>query len=609
MSDARRFPHLRFLVVAVLGFAATASAANFPLEIIHPRPNLTTANRAYKAYPGIEYNIRAGVIGGAYPFAYSLTTAPSGMTVNPATGEVVWPNPTTTGSPHSVTLRVQDQEGATATVSWTVTVTTTGFRFVDAVNGSVSTFLGGTGTGTIDNPWRSLRDVYQGNTQGTGGLSAYLNELIYFRGGTYLLDSYIEDATAIYSGRSPWRGDFKPIVWLEYPGESVTFDFQRVPADKSTGHSLLFYVNIDNLYLDGFTFTRMGFYGIQISPGSTGAVLRRLHMNTLGPGENGSNSSFLRFTAGLPAGQQTVIQDCVLDNLDVGAAMKIYSQDKLLIEDCTVSNVRDSEGAGALEGIALKGNTDRATVRHNTVFNVPDHAIGGNQHTMQNAELLYNRVYNASSTAGYFNQDGVISTPTFIYRNTFLGRVLVAGVGATSGPFNFTDNVIVSNDPPGSCVPGSRIICPLASAPTRVVVSGNVEGAPGDGITDAAGYLQGTFRTTYLGLKGWEFANGSVPPPPPPPPDGGVPAADAGTGGSDGGQGASDGGSSDSDGGAGDVDAGSSGVDAGGSGPSDATPGCGCSFGGPLGLLPLWLAAAWLTRRGNLTRCSKRFIS
>ncbi|MFZ5472114.1 MAG: hypothetical protein ACOZIN_22005 [Myxococcota bacterium] len=96
---------------------------------------------------------------------------------------------------------------------------------------------------------------------------------------------------------------------------------------------------------------------------------------------------------------------------------------------------------------------------------------------------------------------------------------------------------------------------------------------------------------------------------------GSTPPPDGGLGGFDGGPGESDGGSSDSDGGSGDVDAGAgpSGADAGGdgggqtidgggSGSADATPGCGCSFGATPGLLPLWLAAAWLTRRSAPTR-------
>jgi hypothetical protein len=47
-------------------------------------------------------------------------------------------NPTITGSPHPVSFRVTDGECRAATVSWTITVTSSGFRLPDAVNGSPS---------------------------------------------------------------------------------------------------------------------------------------------------------------------------------------------------------------------------------------------------------------------------------------------------------------------------------------------------------------------------------------------------------------------------------------------------------------------------------------
>src|SRR5689334_21125847 len=95
-----------FLLVAMCGmhFARVSHAANYPLQIIQPQPNLTTHSRFYKAYPGILYRVPVSVLGGAYPFTYSLTTAPSGMTIDAATGIISWPNPTTSGSPHSVTV-------------------------------------------------------------------------------------------------------------------------------------------------------------------------------------------------------------------------------------------------------------------------------------------------------------------------------------------------------------------------------------------------------------------------------------------------------------------------------------------------------------------------
>lgn len=82
-------------------------------------------------------------------------------------------------------------------------------------------------------------------------------------------------------------------------------------------------------------------------------------------------------------------------------------------------------GQAEIEGIALKGGRmDRLTIRGNTVYNVAEHAIGGNNHILHHSEILFNRVYNAD-TALYLNQDGLITTPIFVYRNTFLGDVRI----------------------------------------------------------------------------------------------------------------------------------------------------------------------------------------
>ena len=96
------------LFVALMTTEA-AFAAPYPLEITAPRANLPSTHRMVRAYPGLLFNIRAAVVGGMYPFTYSLNNAPSGMTINSQTGEMNWPNPTSNASP---TLVVRDAEGA-----------------------------------------------------------------------------------------------------------------------------------------------------------------------------------------------------------------------------------------------------------------------------------------------------------------------------------------------------------------------------------------------------------------------------------------------------------------------------------------------------------------
>jgi hypothetical protein len=96
-------------------------------------PVIPSTNRIFRAYPGIEYNIRAAVIGGTYPYTYSLNNAPEGMTINSRTGEIVWPNPQLDAS--DIQLSVKDSENTTVSTAWSITVSANGFLFVDVWKG------------------------------------------------------------------------------------------------------------------------------------------------------------------------------------------------------------------------------------------------------------------------------------------------------------------------------------------------------------------------------------------------------------------------------------------------------------------------------------------
>ena len=62
--------------------AQAASAANYPLELTNIGPvgvrGMSANNRIFRAYPGLVYNIRAAVVGGATPFVFALTNARAG---------------------------------------------------------------------------------------------------------------------------------------------------------------------------------------------------------------------------------------------------------------------------------------------------------------------------------------------------------------------------------------------------------------------------------------------------------------------------------------------------------------------------------------------------
>jgi hypothetical protein len=512
--------HAFISVITVFAFVGLASAANYPLQLISPRGvgtspessgrTINSNNRIFRAYPGIEYNIRAAVIGGAYPFTYSLTNAPAGMTINSQTGEISWPNPPD-GTSAAPTISVTDAEGTSESASWTITVTTSRFRFLDAVNGRSAA---NGGTGTRDNPWRTIRDMYEGNDHPSKTADSYANEFLYFLNGTYYLDAYIEDASTNHPGRMPMLGGTKPVVWMAFPGHTPVISYAQ---GTIPGSFIAFYGSSDNVYVDGLTVvgaSPRSYHAFQTSAVGDFQTFRRNNMSFIRSTERSLNQSCLLTGSGQdgPFGAYLVIQDNVCHDVDKGAGIKIYATYKMLIEDNVVHNIRDSSGDGDIEGIALKYGVDHGTVRGNRIFDVSQKAIGGNMNSGNNfsrdIEILYNRIYNASTNAVEINQNSAAGV-IHIYRNNFVGRVSVRNTDGADGPFNFYNNVIVNSD--SGTPAGSHIFHDNVSAPGRIVLSDNLVGSPSDNIVDGTGNLTSAF-SSYLNTHGDRATVSPTPP-------------------------------------------------------------------------------------------------
>jgi hypothetical protein len=171
----------------------------------------------------------------------------------------------------------------------------------------------------------------------------------------------------------------------------------------------------------------------------------------------------------------------------------------MLIEDNYVHDIIDTVG-GSLEGIALKQDVTRATIRHNRVYNVPARGIAGNMNsedwTFQDNEYLYNRVWGCTSNAIEVNQK-IVSNAIgrhYYYRNTFECPVTVHDSLTTDGPFYFTDNVIQASSPQ------------INGDISRIVESGNIKGT--SGVVDANGNLTSGY-SNYVGSKGWQLGSQS----------------------------------------------------------------------------------------------------
>ena len=500
LERIRHFCGMSAVAVILAAAVAPAWSANYPLELVSPRAAGTApasgfaampaGHRIFKAHPGIVYNIRAVVIGGAYPFTYSLANAPSGMTIDSATGEINWPNPQSSASP---TIIVTDAEGARATSSWTITVSADGFKFVSPSGNDAN-------AGTLASPWRSLAKLYS---------SSESADIVYLRAGTYSTD--VIPRTSI--GTAWERVEFGPersARWIAYPGETAVVNFGYV-AGSDRGVLIRFQANpsypiyLDDL--DGRNFRNIGFQ--IISGASDYTVLRRLTVYDMIQGVDGENPSGIMFTSSYSdSSQYGSVQNCEFYRLNGGGGLKVYSHKKMVIED---NIFRDSSF-----GFDLKAHVPRFDVRGNSFSNISEYVLFGNMNTSgsgepASGELRFNNVNTPGGSWSLdINQDGQASQ-IYILRNTLVGRVRVRNADSTDGPFRFSNNVIVNDD--SGTPAGSHVVLESVSDASRVSFSNDLAGSFSAGIVSANGLLTNEY-SRYIGVRGHQLGDVDVPNPP-----------------------------------------------------------------------------------------------
>lgn len=474
---------LALLLITLL--SAHSIAANYPLEIIQPQPNLTTQNRFYKAYPGLEYNVRLAVIGGEFPFRYELTNAPQGMNIDKR-GEISWPNPIESGTPYQVTATVTDAESTIRSVSWTVTVTKNGFRFLDAVNGKT---IEQGGTGTFENPWKRIRDWYEGNDSAAQSRKSYSGEFLYYRKGTYLIDGYIDYNN---NNRFILRDGNKPHVWLAYPGETPIIDFNDAYLD---------YWSSTNLYLDGFEFAVNGNargFGI-VTPGTNSHVtVRRSKFHGITTGYSGGNNAFFFMTRG-GQGKYWSFQDNEMFNVNNGYGILGYNGKYVLVED----NVFHAIGPHAL---GPKSGTQRWDIRNNVFYNNGRDSIGVQYYGTQDylsgdIEIRFNLVKSGGGAVQINANQDRVGLPVYIYRNTIIADMVAGRVTEDNGPFHFYNNVIVNN-----LQEQDKIKKIYTEVPSRLVIYNNLVGSFSSSVVDPQGYLTSNY-SVYIGSHGHQVGN------------------------------------------------------------------------------------------------------
>lgn len=487
-------------MLLLAGFFSPANTfgANLPLEITQPRAGLGITNRYYKAYPSLEYNVRLAVIGGKYPYKFSFNTSPTDSSINANTGEISWPNPIESTTPYSISVKVVDSEGTSSTVSWTITVTKVGFRFVDAVNGKT---IAQGGTGTITNPWKTIGDLYEGNDSGAKTRKSYVNDFIYFRNGNY----YTADGYVYLSGYPAhtidFDGTYKPLVWLAYPGESPRID-QSAAFIFITGGAT------NKLYFDGIEFDSNGNdRGCCLGIPSTfsNITLRRSTFHNITTGKTGGTNALINTTSADVQGLYWSIQDNTGYDVNNGYFLLGYDTAKVLVEDNYIYNITG-------HAISPKDSNRMWFIRHNRIITPTGNGVYVQGYhpflSMGDIEISYNFIKTPSTNTAleiYTGGDANFGK-VWAERNTIVGQVVAHAVTSTNGPVYFKSNVIVNE----TGYTPDLIKFVTVTAPDRVITSGNLTGNAASNITDSNGSLT-TNYLTFLGFAGWQLKGGIQP--------------------------------------------------------------------------------------------------
>jgi hypothetical protein len=475
------------IVPALLVFmliSTPAFSANYPLEIINIKPAGTgspaipASNRIFRAYPGIEYNIRAAVIGGLYPFTFKLTNAPAGMTVNPSTGEIIWPNPQQSAGP--ITLSVTDAENTTVSTTWSINVTTNGFVFVDSK-------YSGTSTGSFSQPFKSIQEV----TQNANSLSR--TDILYFRGGNYRL--------VAFDSWMPWTGDVTgqyaigltkiPSNWIGFPGETVNIDGDRR------------YITAENLWFDNLRLSNFSDYGIVTESNYNYNTVRRTVWSNLEAVRSANNNYGFYFTRNHGPGYYTVIQDSEFRNFKGASAIgSLYNTKKMLIEDNYIHSSLGGGISGINNGIAPKYYTDHLFIRGNRVIMNSGTPLAWYLNSSfvetKHADISFN-YFSQTGSGGVvhrWNPHGTQGRLNY-YRNTAVGAVHdFRSDPCGKGPFNFYDNVFIhsTNGLNRSCVNYSN----------------NLTGSLTGNVVDSSGNLTSAYGS-YIGTHGYQVDFSTAP--------------------------------------------------------------------------------------------------
>jgi uncharacterized repeat protein (TIGR02543 family) len=479
-------------MLSVFATLSDAKSLN-PLEIGFPReagtgsPAIPATHPVFRAYPGVTYTVRPAIYGGAYPYTFSLANQPEGMVIDSATGLITWPDPQASTGP--ITLTVTDADGTQAQSTWSVSVSTTGFVFVDAAYSGVE-------TGSISQPYSSIAAMLNAATS--------ITDIVYFRAGTHTLPVR---GTQLYWVGQGCKLTFKPTAWIGYPGETVTIDMAQHYIEGAS-----------SVYFSSLSFINIPDWAVRALSNAAYSVIRDCSFSaaTAQYTTNLSSSVYSNRGSSDGTGYYAVFQNNTLTNSSGVGLVSLKDQDHALIEHNTVSGVTaGTQGSKAL--IENVQNNVLLTVRTNdmrsTLDSVTPLAGDGKAST---TETTYN-FFKGTNVVVWIGGDQ--SNPpgkTDLYRNTIHGRMIVnyldgSNCGA-SGPYSFDSNVFISNGSPYYTVDyiGFRegVNIPETCFPRTNNIIDNTWFV--SDVIDANGNLLPAY-TEFIGVIGWQLGSAVVP--------------------------------------------------------------------------------------------------
>lgn len=461
----------------------------------------------YRRCPsGIEYRIPISVLGGAWPFYYELTTAPSGMTIGAQYGDtdygiLSWSSPT--AGTHSIVARVTDQDGTIVTRSWSL-------ECIDKDNTTYFMFLSGSGNNSNTGTQSSPRLDFEGWYTTSGTDATHAGKQAFYSTGTYYTAT-MTARTGTYSQQIDMTpAGSKPQVHVAVPGQSPVFDFEEAYWLRPAS----------DFCLSGMALTNGAV------PEGAGPGTRTTYVRT--EGENATRLLFFEDDFGVATGYTPTSG---LNPATLFFDQTNLASTKLCVSDCNFAHnaLENIEAYGlidvvferntfvtqdpAMENVYLKSNGNRNwSIRANSgngnrfMFVVNDSTQGGvTDPSVNNVEVCWNSYISSSFATLRFAVGGGSATggDIWVYRNSLTGIPGAQGgvehtafIASSSTPVvEYEKNVMegfgLVDDPADVCT-----FTDDSSATTTDV----------DGYLDASNLLTGSARTTYLGTHGAEVA-------------------------------------------------------------------------------------------------------